>query len=212
VALMRAWALAAVFVIAVIWARALTSANAELQAAAGARAAGRIDEAIERYQYALRWYTPGGEAPVQAARALDAIASEALARGDRATAIDALQRLRGGVRATYGYPWPLDDRLRDADRRLADVLAQQQVVEGAPLEQIFKLRNARLRELRRWHAAPLGASLLIVIAFAAWLGGAVFTLWRGLDRDARWVPRYARGGALWTVAWFALWVLGLWQA
>jgi len=209
---MRALAIAAVLVIAVIWTRAATSARAELEAANTARAAGRIDEAIERYQYALRGYTPFAEAPGRAGEALDEIAREAQARGDRATAIDALQRLRGGVRATRSLLAPFDGWASSTHRQLARLLAEQQIAEGAPAAQRAVLRAARLRELNRGHAAPLAASLLIVIAFAAWLAGAVFTVWRGLDRDARWVPGYASGGALWTAGWFALWVLGLWQA
>jgi hypothetical protein len=218
VALMRALALAAAVVLAVIWTRAATSASAELDAANAARAAGRIDEAIERYQYALRWYTPFAEAPQFARRALEQIASEAQARGDRATAIDALQRLRGGVRAISGHRPFFDDEAPTINRRLAGLLAQEQLAQGAPLAAYdrvaasARLQSQRLRELNSRHEASLGGSLLIVIAFAAWLAGAVFTIHRGLDRDARVLPGFALGGALWTVGWFALWLLGLSQA
>jgi tetratricopeptide (TPR) repeat protein len=206
---MRAFAVAGAFVLAVVWIRAATSASAELEAANAARAAGRIEEAIEHYQYALRWYTPNAEVPERAAQALNEVALDALSHGDRATAIDALQRLRGGARATSGLLDPFDGWSSSTHRQLATLLTQRQIAEGAPATQDATLRAARLRELNRLRAASSGGSLLIVFAFAAWLAGAVFTICRGLDRNARVVRRFAIAGSLWTVSWFALWVVGL---
>jgi hypothetical protein len=209
---MRALLLAGALVIAALWTRTALSARAELAAADAARAAGRLDEACERYQYAMRAYTPLAGAPVAAAHALNAVAREALTRGDRATAIDALQRLRGAALATRGLFAPFTGWLPSTQRQLARSLAAQQIAEGAPAQQRAALEAARLLELQRDPAAAPAWSLLVVIAFMCWLGGAAATLRFGLDEDARLISGKAWRGTLWTAAWLALWVLGLLNA
>ena len=211
---MRAWALALALVLASVWTRTAWSARAELDAARAAEARGELDAAIEHYQYALRSYTPLASAPAEAARALDAIARRAQQRGDRPTAIDALQRLRGGALATRGVLAPFDGWLPGTNRQLARLLAAQQLADAddGSLPPRARLEAERLRELQRESAAARAWSLLAVLAFAAWLGGAVFTLRSGLTPDARVVRAPALRGALWTAGAFALWLLALWRA
>jgi hypothetical protein len=210
--MMRALALACSLFIALVWVRVALDAGRELHAAQAAQAAGRLDEAIERYQYAMRGYTPFASAPQTAVHSLQAIARAAVARHDRATAIDALQRLRGAALSTRGLLAPFDEWLPNTNRTLARLLAADQIAHGAPSKQRHALSWQRWQELKHTRDAPRGWSLLIVLAYAGWLSGAALTVLRGLDRDARLVPRAALEWSLWTAMCFALWLLGLWQA
>jgi tetratricopeptide (TPR) repeat protein len=209
---MRALALACLVIVAAMWLRVASDASRELRGAQAAQAAGQLDQAIERYQYAMRGYTPLSSVPQRAALALQAIARAAVARHDRATALDALQRLRGAALATRGVLAPFDGWLPSTNRTLARLLAAEQIAQGAAPEQRATLTAARLRELEHTLDAPRGWSLLIVLAYAGWLGGAALTVLRGLDRDARVIPRAALRWSAWTALCFGLWLLGLWRA
>lgn len=209
---MRALALACLVIVAAMWIRVATDASRELRSAQAAQAAGQLDEAIERYQYAMRGYSPFSPVPQRAALALQAIARAAVARHDRAGALDALQRLRGAALATRGVLAPFDGWLPSTNRTLARLLAAEQIAQGAASEQRARLTAARLRELEHTLDAPRGWSLLIVLAYAGWLSGAALTVLRGLDRDARLIPRAALRWPLWTALCFGLWLLGLWRA
>ncbi len=95
------WLVAALAVVLVaVWLRAWTGAHSEFDSAENARSAGEIAAAINHYQYAMRWYTPGASTPFSAADALNEIADQAIEKGDRKTALSALRRLRGGILAT----------------------------------------------------------------------------------------------------------------
>jgi hypothetical protein len=209
---MRALALACLVIVAAMWLRVASDASRELRGAQAAEAAGQLDEAVERYQYAMRGYTPFSAVPQRAALALQAIARAAVTHHDRAGALDALQRLRGAALATRGVLVPFDGWLPSTNRTLARLLAAEQIAQGAAPEQRATLTAARLRELEHTLDAPRGWSLLIVLAYAGWLAGAAFAVLRGLDRDARVIPRAALRWSAWTALCFALWLLGLWRA
>lgn len=206
------FALAAALVLAAIWIRVGLDARSQLNAAQAAQARGRMEDAIERYQYAMRAYTPGASAPAEAARALDGIAHDALARGDHSRAIAALQRVRGGALATRSLFTPFDGWLPGTNRALAQLLAHKQITQGADPSRRAELTALRLHELDHPLGAARGWSLLVVLAFASWLTGAALTLLRGFDRELTLQRAPALRWSLWTAGCFALWLLGLWQA
>ena len=206
-------ALAIVF--AAVWARVWTSARAELEEAVMARSAGDVSTAITHYQYAMRWYTPGASAPVDAANALDEIATEAAAAGDRATALRALRRLRGGVLATRSLYSPFGDRLDAVNKRLAKHTAEAQLALGQSTirgRTLVALERDHLTLLQRDPTPAAGWSLMVLVSFLGWLGSVFMTLGRGLDREARLVrPVFFRWG-LTALGCFALWLFALSQA
>lgn len=211
----RAFGAAAVVVALVLWARVWWSAGEALDGARAAAAAGETAAAIEGYAHAMRWYSPGASAPVEAAAALDALAADAEARGDRATALVALRRLRGAILATRGLGCPLCARLDDVNQRLAAVTAAEQIALGQPTiggRDAATLVADHLALLRLDPVPHPGWAALAVLAFFAWVGGAFLLVWRGFDRALRPVrPAAARYGALVGVG-FLLWLLALWQA
>lgn len=203
-------------VLGVAWVRVALSAADEL--AQGQALETRRDRAgaLRHYQWALRWYSPLASAPVKAADALDRMAREAVERGDRAEALAALRRLRGGILSTRWLLSPFGDRLPDVNARLAKLTAEQQVAEGHAVtiagrsQSELEAEHARLLALDPMPAP--GWSLLVVLSFLGWIGGGLLTIFRGLDREVRLQRGPAlRYGAL-TAVCFSLWILGLTQA
>jgi len=193
--------------------RAYITAEDALAEGEAALAEGRVDEAQDHLQWAMRAQTPGASAPHRAADLLEGVASDALARGDDPTALRALRRLRGGILSTRHLWSPFGDRLDDVNARLAVVTARTQIAEG-------NARGATLDALTAEHARLLAldptpsvaASLAVSLGFLGWIGCLFGLVFRGLDADLRWVPRVARlwgAGALLT---FAIWLFGLYIA
>ncbi len=210
---MRWFAGAALVVFAALWIRVAVSASADLDAAQAAETRRDLDGAVRHYQWAVRSYSPLASAPVKAADALDRLAREAVERGDRARALQALRRLRGGILATRWLLSPFGDRLADVNARLARLTADQQLAEGHPDTLAGRDRDTLIAD----HAALLAldpipspwASLWVVLSFLGWVLGALGFIFKGLDREARVQgPAARRFGAL-TVLSFAAWVVGL---
>lgn len=212
----RAVGAAAVALVALtLWLRVWWSAGEALAEARAAAAAGDEAAAIEGYAHAMRWYSPAAAAPVEAAAALDALAAAAEARGDRATALRALRRLRGAILATRGLTCPFCARLDDVNQRLARATAAEQRALGQPTiggRDDAGLVADHLALLRLDPVPHPGWAALAVFGFFAWVAGGFLLVFRGFDRALRPVrPAAARYGALVAVG-FSLWLLALWQA
>lgn len=207
-------AIALLGIVLVAGIRAYVSAGEQLDLAAAARAAGDEAAAVEHYGYAMRWYTPLAGAPHEAADALWEIADEATARGDRAAALRALRRLRGGILSTRGLTCPFCDLLDPVNQKLAVHIAAEQLALNQPT-----LRGRSRAELVADHLALLrldpiphpGWSLLAVFGFFAWVGGGFATIFRGLDPALKRTPAFPWLAGL-TALGFAGWLIGLWLA
>lgn len=210
---MRAFLIALLGVLAVAYGRVYFEARAALARATAARAAGDDLEAVTQYQYALRGYTPGAAAPRQAAQALLSLSEEAEGRGDAATALMALRRLRGGVRATRWLISPFGDLAEEVDARIAGHMARQSLGQpGAEGRDLEALRAEHLRLLRLDPTPHPGWSSLVTLSFMAWLLGLTLFIRRGLDAEARLKGRAALGWLGFAALSFALWIIGLTQA
>jgi tetratricopeptide (TPR) repeat protein len=205
--------LALLAVIAVIWVRVATSARHEFEHGQAAEAAGAMPDALRHYQYALRWYSPFATAPQAAADALWRIAEAADTQGDRATALAALRRLRGGIRATRWLLSPFDAYADPVDDRLAEHTADEQLAQGNA-ETIRGRSRAQLvadhRALLALDPMPAtGWSLLVVLSFLGWVGSALLAISQGLTKEVRIIPAPLLRWSASALLCFALWVLGL---
>lgn len=207
-------AIALAGIVLVAWVRAYLSANDEFTAAALAQAAGDEATAVERYGYAMRWYTPFGETPYEAADVLWDIADDATARGDRTAAMRALRALRGGILSTRGLTCPFCDLLDPVNQKLAAQIAAEQMALGQPT-----IRGRSQSELVADHLALLrldpvpdpGWSLLAICGFFAWVGGGFATIFRGLDAGLKRTAAFPWLAGL-TALGFGGWLVGLWLA
>lgn len=205
-----AWALAVLVVLGGLGVRLARDADRHLSAGREALAAAQLDEAQDHLQWAMRAQVPGLSAPHVAADLLEEIAREALARGDDPTALRALRRLRGGILGTRHLWSPFGDRLERTNRELAAVTARTQVAEGfGGGESVEALTASHLGLLQLDPTPTLVASLAVTVGFFGWIGGGFGFIFRGLDTDLRAVPRVGRRWGLFTVACFALWIVGL---
>lgn len=198
----------------VAWVRVVMASHDAMETAAAAEASGDEAAAVEHYQYAMRWYSPFASTPAEAADALWRLGDAATARGDRAAAMAAFRRLRGGILATRGLTCPFCDLLDPVNQRLAVLIAAEQQALGQPT-----IRGRSREALVADHLALLrldpiphpGWALLAVLGFFAWVAGGFLVVFRGLDPALRRTPAFARWAGL-TAVGFAAWLLGLWQA
>lgn len=183
------WLAALVVIVGAAWVRMYRLAEAELAEAVTAMAAGDHAEATERAQFALRAYTPGAAAPRAAAGLLWRLADEAENHGDRAGALAALRRLRGGIRSTRWIYSPFHHLAVPVDRRLAALTADEQLATASAEALAGRDRSQLVAEhLALFELDPVptpARSIWIVFSFFAWVAGAVGTIARGLDRAVR---------------------------
>ncbi len=200
-------------ILGAIWARAFSASREALAAGRTAEAAGDPDLAGARYQYAMRWYTPGAEAPRAAAAALQHLAESARAAGDTERELSALRRLRGGIRATRSVFSPFGELAAGVDARLAEATADAQIAAGLGAGRDrngWVVEHARLLALDPTPAPSL--ALAASFGFLAWVAAAFGFIFRGLDADLHLVQPSARRWSLAFVTSFGIWMLGLWFA
>ena len=210
------WFVAAVAVVLLaVWLRAWTSGKDELERAVEAHSAGELEAAVNHYQYAMRWYSPGAAAPRAAADGLDEIARKAASEGKRGLALRALRRLRGGILATRHLFSPFGDRLEAVNARIAKLMAAEQMALGQSTirgRSVEELEADHLALLQRDPTPAAGWSLLVFLSFLGWLTAVFMTLSRGLTREAKLVrPAFYRWGTTAVIS-FGLWLFALSQA
>ena len=206
-ALRAALVIAALFL--VVAARVVTGAKAELEIAERHAQEGDLEAAIVHYRRAARWYAPFSPYHVQALGALGRIGAEAEQKPDVELALSAYRAVRSAILSTRSFYVPERERLEAADKRIASLMAglpPPQMDAGKSREQ---LEQEHLALLEHDPDPKLGWTLLLLLGFAAWVGGAfAFTL-RAIDSEDRFIRREAvRWGALIVVG-FALFVLGM---
>lgn len=212
----KKWALAIGVVLLVIWGRVWFSARADLVLGRAAESTGDLSAAITHHQHAMRWYSPFASAPVEAADALDRIAATAETKGERAVALPALRRLRGGILATRSIYSPFGARLDDVNQRLAVQTAEEQLalgdtqtIRGRDRDQLVADHLALLRLDPT--PTPLWA-LLVVLSFLGWVGAVIYSIRFGFTSELKIRRKALVGGLLTTAVLFGLWVIGLMNA
>jgi tetratricopeptide (TPR) repeat protein len=205
--LRAALVIAALFL--VVAARVVTGAKAELEIAERHAQEGDLEAAIVHYRRAARWYAPFSPYHVQALAALGRIGADAEQKADVELALSAYRAVRSAILSTRSFYVQERERLDAADKRIASLMAglpPPQMDAGKSREQ---LEQEHLALLQHDPDPKLGWTLLLLLGFAAWVGGAfAFTL-RAIDSEDRFIRREAvRWGAVIVVG-FALFVLGM---
>ena len=185
---MRWWLAAIVLILSVAFVRVWTSARTELSRAQTAQAAGEIDEAIEHFQYAARWYTPFSSASFDAIDALWRIGQEQEKQGKPTLALKAYRRLRGAILATRSMYSPFESRRVATNERIAQLTADEQLRLGHETirgRSRTELVADHLKLLQDDPAPSPGWSLLVVLFFIGWVSGGFVTIYKGLDASGK---------------------------
>lgn len=190
--------------LAVLAVRVVSASHAELHRGEQHLARGEEDAAILALRRAGRLYAPGNPYSREALQRLLAIGRAAEERGDVPQALAAYRAVRGAIMASRSVYVPHQDRLEQADERIAELTAE--ATRGRP-----GARPAAtvLAELRAPLRPRLGWTLLLLAGWLAWIVGAFAFAHRALDEEDRVRPGAARLWGTVILVGFGSFVLGM---
>jgi hypothetical protein len=193
----------------VLGAKVAVAGRAALEEGLRAEADGEPDVAIAHHRRALRWFLPIAPWSDAALERLLAIGAAAEENGETARALSAYRSVRAGVMAGRSLWIPHAEALRDADERIAHLMASGDV---PPMDARLTEpeREARYLALLEEDRDPtLGWALLALLGFGLWIAGAHGVLTRAIDRDDRVVETELRTWGTVFVLGFGCFALGL---
>ncbi|MFW6051254.1 MAG: hypothetical protein ACODAU_08775 [Myxococcota bacterium] len=195
--------------IAVLAVRVVVVSHQELERGEALRVEGDTDAAVVHYRRAARWYAPGNPYVVRALDALAQIGAAAERDGDLERALFAWRSVRASILATRSVYQPHEERLALAEERIAELMASADpppVDAGKGRAELKAEHLAMLKEHPRPH---VGWTLLLLVGFVAWVGGAFAFASRAVDAEDRLIRREALRWAAVVVVGLVLWVAGM---
>ncbi len=196
-------------ILAIAAVRVVDESQRELAEARAAERAADMETAILHYRRAASWYAPANPYPVDALDRLAAIGARAEDEGDVTRALSAFRAVRAAVKASRSFYTPNEDRLAQADARIAALIAAD---EPAPMDADDppeQVRRAHLALLSRTTRPSAGWTVVLLVGFATWVGGAFAFSVRALDAEDHLVATAARTWGTAVVVGLGLFVLGL---
>lgn len=207
------WTLAAVGVVALAaTARVIVAGESEIATSTSALKAGDAREAIAHARRAAGWYAPGAPHVGVAYQRLVTLATTAEGLGDRETALYAWNAVRSSAIETRWLLTPHADDLARADQAIARLHTATPRPPGTRVDPADVVLARELEALARDDAPRVGWVVALVVAFAAWCGGAVWVVRRAVDATGRLVLGRATPGLAVAVAGVLLWLLAVWRA
>lgn len=196
-------------VVAVLVVRVVVASHDELERAAELQREGEVDAAIVHLRRAARWYAPGNPYVTDALDALASVGREAERQGDRERALFAWRSVRAAILSTRSFYVPHAERLDRADTRIAELMAS---LDPPPIDagkSRAELKAEHLTLLRSVDRPHVGWTLLLLLGFAAWVGGAFTFAARAIDEEDRIVRAQAlRWGGVIGLG-LVLWLVGM---
>ncbi len=210
--LLRRAVLPAVVVLAglgLLTGRVLVSSRAELGEGRAALARGDREAAVVHLRRAAHWYAPGSPFVTEALDELRHVARQAEMEGQEELALAAYRAIRTSCIGTRSFYTPHEDRLREANRRIAALMARAS--PRPPMDRgktAAQLGREHYELLDRLEAPNPFWSALAGLAFLGWIVAAFAFVFRGLDAELRlrkrpallWAGLTALGLALWAVS------------
>ncbi len=195
--------------VAVTVVRAVTESRTELRTAEKALESGDVEAAIVHFRRSARWYAPASPYPPRALAGLAQIARNAESEGDVHRALRAWRSIRGSILSTRSWYTPHVDRLEVANARIADLMAglpPPPIDAGKSLAQLRAEHFALLEKTPRPH---VGWTLVLLLGFFSWVGGAFAFASCAIDHEDRLVRSQATRWGLVVLCGFGLFVLGM---
>lgn len=197
------------FAIGVVGVRVTVSGIGELRAARAIESEGRVADAILHYRRAARWHAPGAPWVSRSLDALERIGRAASDRDDRATALAAYRAMRGAILATRSLYTPFPGRLARANDRIAALMAEEPPAPADAQKNVDARRRMHAALLARDESPSVGWSLVMLLGFAAWMGGSVGFIRHAIGDDDRLVGRPALVWTACALGGFLIWMLAL---
>jgi hypothetical protein len=196
----------------VVVTRAVWEGQSALSDGDAASERGEKLEAINKWRRAARWYVPLAPHVGKAYDRLEDMAATARTNGDVAVELAALRGVRGSILATRSFFTPHSHRLDRANQRIAELMAS---IEGGAVSP-----DQTEDQRRQWHYDLLSRddspsvlwSVIALIGFGGWIGGAVFFALRGVTPDDKLVARNAAYAGALVAGGLVIWMLGLYNA
>lgn len=200
------------FCLGVVAMRAVLEGRSALADGDDAAARGDFAEAIAKWRRAARWYLPLAPHVGGAYDRLEHLAREAEAKGDVTTALAAWRGIRGSILATRSFYTPQSHRLDPANQKIAALMAGLEGDRADP--------GATPAERQAWHYALLIQdpspsvfwSIVALLGFGLWIGGAFWFALRGVSDQDGLVRRTAASSGACVAAGLVIWLLGLYKA
>jgi len=196
-------------VLAVLAVRVVTSSEAELSKGAHYEERGETERAIVHYRRAASWYAPGNPYVVDALDRLDSIGLAAEHRGEVDIALLSFRSIRGAILSTRSTYTPHRDRLTSADAHIAALMAAEDPPPMDASKTPAELEAEHLALLRDNRRPDVLWSFVLLLGFAAWVGGAFAFATRAIDDDDRMVAGPARLWGTTIIVGFGLFFLGM---
>ena len=190
--------------LAVIAARVVTSAKAELERGEQLQARGDIDGAILAYRRSARWYAPGNPYVGRALNNLEGIAGAAERDADVDRALAAWRAVRGAAMSTRSFYVPHESRIARADRAIATL-----TTEAAPQAGRTETQRAITGGFAEPERPAVLWSLLVLLGWLSWTGGAFLFAPLALDAEDKVRPQRARVLGTVVVAGFGLFIVAM---
>jgi hypothetical protein len=192
--------------------RVVTSGEREIAASTEGLRAGDAHAATEHARRAAGWYAPGAPHVRVAYERLRALATTAEGLGDREASLYAWRAVRTASIETRWIITPHDEDRERADRSIARLEAAAPRPPGTRTEPPATVEREQLEALGRDEAPRTPWVVALVVAAAAWIGGAVAVVRRGVTAGGQIAWARATPALVVTGAGIALWLLAIWRA
>lgn len=167
-----------------------------------------LERAIVCYRRAGRWYAPGNGYVIRALDRLEAIGRLSEGRGETHLALEAYRGIRRAILGARSVYTPHADRLARANTHIARLSAAVQG-RGKSAREVAALEAWHRNRLARDTAPSVLWSVLALLGFLGWVGGAVGFIYRAITPEDRLLGRPAIRWGLLIAASLAVWLLGL---
>ena len=205
-------AIAAVLILGTLSVRAVWEGRSALSKGDDAAEANDPDGAIRWYRRAARWYLPFAPHVGRAYDKLEDLARAAEAQGKLDLATRAWTGVRSSVRATRSFYTPFEERLDEADKEIARLMAAIEVAPRPDKSDVAEREAWHYQALRKDHMPSVAWSIIALLGLALWIGGGFLFALKAVNDDDELVRPVAINAGVAVGLGLVIWLTGLYFA